>query len=131
MSDVLGPSVDVASGGQDTHYVPGHPQYDAVRLNVDGSNSTADSVDITFRTYESDDVRSAQSNGDYSSMDTVHSDTGVDVSSGGNWGTSSLSRVVAVRVNDDSGVGSDGVSGTIEFHEAGDPDQNADAFLNR
>lgn len=131
MADNLGTNVDVSSNGQETYYVPGHPHYDAVRLNVDGSNSSADDVDITFRTYESDDVRSAQSNGDYSSMSTVHSDTAVDVSSGGNWGTSALSRVVAVRVNDTTGTGSDGVSGTIEFHEPHDPNQNADAFLNR
>lgn len=132
MADNLGTSVSVSSGGDETYYVPGHPRYDAVRLDLDSGNTSADDVDVDFRTYDAGDVRDAKDNGDYSSMDEVDSFDAVDASSSDqSVGTEALGRVVAVKVDDTTGTGSDGVSGSIVLHESDDAAQNGHAFLNR
>lgn len=132
MADNLGTSVDVSSGGDETYYLPGHPRYDAVRFDVDSGNTSADDVSVEIRTYDDDDVRTAKDNGDYSSMDEVSTDSNVNPSSGDpSYGTTSLARTVAVNVNDNTGTGSDGVSGSLVLHNSDDPAQNGDAFINR
>lgn len=132
MADVLGTSVSVSSGSDDTHYLPGHQRHDAIRVDIDSSNTTADDVTIEFRTYDQDDVRSAQSNGDFSSMETIQKFDNVDPSSGDPaYGVAGLSKVVAVNVNDNTGTGSDGVTATIHLHDSDDNFQSAESFVRR
>lgn len=130
MADNLGKSVSVSSGGQETYYLPGHPRYDALSLDFDSGNSGSANVDITIATYDENDVRQAKDDGDFGNMDNVASWTGEDVSSGDpSYTTPALARTVAVRVNEAGST--NGAEASIDLHSATDPNENADAFLNR
>lgn len=131
MADNLGTTVSVAQNGTETYYLPGHPLYDAVRLDVDSSATGSADSTIEFRTYDNDDVRAAKDNGDFSSMDEVDTFSNVDASSGDpSYGTDALGGVVAVQISENANT-ADGIDGTLVLHNSSDPIQNAHAFLNR
>jgi len=131
MADKLGVSVDVAQNETDTHYLPGWPHYDAVRLDVDSSSTGSADSTVTISTYSKNDVRDAKDNDDFSSMDAVQTDANVDASSGDpSYGTDEVSRVIAVRVAENANMAA-GITGTIYLHERDDPEQSKEAFLAR
>jgi hypothetical protein len=121
---------DVAAGGSTTIYYRGYPDYDAIRVDFDSSNSGSTGTDITFNTYSDNDPRDADERGDFGNMDTVSSSTGQDVTSGDpSYGTGAVSRVVAVEINETGGTS--GCAGSVSLHKETDSEQTKEAFLNR
>lgn len=130
----MAPSKDfsAADAGSDTVYLPGHPRYDAIRIEFDSANSGSTSADVTVKVDHNNDVSEVESNG-FGSVDyQVESWTGIDASSGDpTRGTTALGRVVAVQVSDSDGAANGSADGTVYLHDSSDPAENGQAFANR
>lgn len=127
----LGPGTfTISAGNSDTYYLRGHPRNDAVRVDFDSANSGSTDVDIEVRVYDKDDPRAADSNSDFSSMDSVYSSTANDVSSGDpHFGHHGLARTVAVQVSNNATSGN--ADGEVKVHNSSDPAQSGASFANR
>lgn len=121
-------SFDVAASGSTVLYFRGHPQYDAVRVEFDGSSTSAD-TDVTYKTDPESEVDVVESAGFGSMANTVQSTTALDPSSGATDGTDALARTVAVEINEQGTTGN--AAGTVKLHSSSDPAENAANFANK